>query len=198
MLGVFLDTEANGLNPSLHKILEIGLKILDLSTGETISSFESVVFISVEDWEKSDPASLEINGFTYEKVKAGSNVEVVSEEILDIFKKNKIIRNEAVFICQNPSFDRNFFTQLIDIKTQEKILLPYHWLDLASMYWSIAIKESEKNGELLPWVTGYTKDKIAKHFGIESEAQPHRAINGVNHLIECYEKVVGFPSKVTT
>ena len=56
------------------------------------------------------------------------------------FARNKIKRGEAVFICQNPYFDRAFFAQLIDPDTQEKNLWPYHWLDLASMFWVEAIR----------------------------------------------------------
>ena len=34
MLGIFLDTETNGLNPFVHSVLEIAFKIINLSNGK--------------------------------------------------------------------------------------------------------------------------------------------------------------------
>lgn len=195
MLGVFLDTEASGLDAKKHKILEVAFKIVDLSTGEIQDNYESIVSTSQEEFGKSDKASLHVNGLTWEVVRQGTPPNLVSDRILKIFKKNNIVRGEAVFICQNPSFDRVFFTQLVDVDSQESMKWPYHWLDLASMYWSFAMKNAEDKKSPMPWDTGFTKDKIAKHFNIGSEDTPHRAMNGVEHLLKCYEAVVGFPEK---
>jgi oligoribonuclease len=46
-----------------------------------------------------------------------------------------------------------------------------------------------------PWETGYSKDKIAIAHSLPREQQPHRAMNGVKHLMLCYCAVVGFPKK---
>lgn len=195
MLGVFLDTEANGLDAKKHKIIEIAFRIVNLSSGELRDEYQSIIAMPYEDWLKSDPISLKINGFTWDLIQTGLETSQAAIKIQEIFIKNKIEKDLSVFICQNPSFDRIFFSQLINVDKQEELNLPYHWLDLASMYWSCAIKKSKQNADLLPWKTGYTKDKIAKHYNIESEQMPHRAMNGVSHLIKCYEAVVGFPGK---
>lgn len=195
MLGIFLDTEASGLDAKKHKILEVAFKIVDLKTGIVQDGYESIISTTEEEFNKSDKTSLNINGLTWEIVKRGTPPNLVSNKILEIFKKNNIVRGEAVFICQNPSFDRIFLTQLIDIDSQETLNWPYHWLDLASMYWSFAIKNATQNKTALPWDTGFTKDKIATHFNIGAEEKPHRAMNGVEHLLKCYEAVVGFPEK---
>ncbi len=195
MLGIFLDTEANGLDAKKHKIIEIAFKIVDLSSGQIHDEFENIITMSEDEWSDSDSSSLHVNGFTWNDVAQGISLDKVSDKIQSIFKKNNIVRGEAVFICQNPSFDRIFFSQLINIDAQEKLNLPYHWLDLASMFWSSAMEKSKDNKNLLPWKTGYTKDKIAKHYEIGSEEMPHRAMNGVDHLLKCYEAVVGFPEK---
>ncbi|PCI92411.1 hypothetical protein COB11_07425, partial [Candidatus Aerophobetes bacterium] len=42
MLGIFLDTEASGLDAKKHKILEVAFKIVDLSTGEVQDNYESL------------------------------------------------------------------------------------------------------------------------------------------------------------
>ncbi len=195
MLGIFLDTEANGLNSKKHKLIEIAFRIIDLESGEQKELYESVVFQSFDDWQNSDLNSLQINGFTWDEVSYGKRSETVAEEISAIFSKYDIQRGQAVFVCQNPSFDRAFFAQIIDPDIQERLLWPYHWLDLASMYWSESIRRGKKNQELYPWATGFSKDKIANIYKLAPEEKPHRAMNGVHHLVLCYEAVVGFPKK---
>lgn len=196
MIGVFLDTETNGLNSAHHKILEIAFKIVDLSTGELKEEYQTLIAQPIEAWEKSDQESLRINGFNWQEVSKGKTPRHVSQTIIDIFTKHNIRRKKAVFICQNPSFDRVFFSQLIDSDTQELLSWPYHWLDLASMYWAVSMDRAKTNQGPLPWETGFSKDLIASQYRLPGEAKPHRAMNGVEHLLLCYEAVVGFPSKV--
>lgn len=195
MFGVFLDTETNGLNSQVHRILEIALQIVDLSTGEKKDSFQAVLSQTKEQWNKSDQESLRVNGFTWDETQKGVSPRAVSQQIIDLFSKWGIRRKQAVFICQNPSFDRAFFSQLIDPATQELMSWPYHWLDLASMYWALSIDRFKREKGELPWNTGYSKDQIAAHFQLPEEAKPHRAMNGVSHLLLCYQAVVGFPQK---
>jgi oligoribonuclease len=197
VLGIFLDTETNGLNPQKHRIIEIALQIIDVFTGEVKEHFQSVVATTEEEWKKSDPESLRVNGFKWEEVAQGVSPAAVADKISYAFLKNQIKRGEAVFICQNPSFDRIFFSQLIDVDRQEKLLWPYHWLDLASMYWAEAIRKGALGQAKYPWETGYSKDKIAMAYQLPCEVQPHRAMNGVNHLLLCYQTVIGFPGKTS-
>jgi oligoribonuclease len=194
VLGVFLDSETNGLNPQIHKILEIAFKIVDLQSGELKHVYQSLIAQPLEAWEKSNPASLKVNGFTWDEVKSGRTIQHVSQQIIDQFKLWNIQRKLAVFICQNPSFDRVFFSQLIDPDTQEMFNWPYHWLDLASMFWAVSMDKAKRNNEPPPWELHFSKDDIASYYHLPAEEKPHRAMNGVNHLLLCYEAVVGFPS----
>lgn len=194
MLGIFLDTETNGLNPQKHKIIEIAFQIIDLITGICRDRFESIIAITPEDWQKSDLKSLEINGFNWQMICQGLSSQEIAQQIHYCFAKNQIIRGKAVFICQNPSFDRAFFSYLIDPELQEKLLFPYHWLDLASMYWAEAVRKAKMGLALFPWETGCSKDTIANVYSLEGEQHPHRAMNGVAHLLLCYKEVVGFPN----
>ncbi len=195
MLGVFLDSETNGLNPQIHKIVDIAFIIVDLCSGVVKSKYQTIVGQELKDWEKSDRESLKINGFSWDEVSHGKTPKQAAQEIIDCFAKYGIRRKQAVFICQNPSFDRVFFSQLIDPNTQESLKLPYHWLDLASMQWALMMKKAiEKNGPL-PWESGLSKDMIASYYKIPPEEKPHRAMNGVTHLLECYKAVVGFPNR---
>jgi len=192
VLGIFLDIETNGLNPFKHKVVEIALKIVEMTTGKVVDSYSSILFQTQDEWQNSDLRSLQVNGFNWEDVSMGLLLQDVSQQIQECFAKNKIKRGEAVFICQNPSFDRPFFAQLIDPDHQENLLWPYHWLDLASMHWALALLRKKQENGPYPWEVGITKDKIAKAYQIPSEARPHRAMNGVDHLILCYTAVIGF------
>ncbi len=193
MLGVFLDSEANGLNPRIHKIVEIAFQIVDLKTGSLKSKYQSLISYPFTDWERSDPSSLKVTGFTWEEVSRGKSLTQVSQEIIDCFKNEGVRRKKAVFICQNPSFDRTYFGQIVDPDTQELLNLPYHWLDLASMHWALSMEKAKAHLGPFPWEGGLSKDKIAKFYQLPPEDSPHRAMNGVMHLLECYKAVVGFP-----
>lgn len=197
MLGVFLDTETNGLNFQIHRILELALKIVDLQTGENKAEYQTIIAPSKQAWESSDPESLRVNGFSWEEVSSGKTPRIVSQQIIDLFHQWGIRRKKAVFICQNPSFDRVFFSQLIDSNTQEMMSWPYHWLDLASMYWALSLEKAKEQKARLPWETGFSKDLIAQQYQLPQESKPHRAMNGVNHLVLCYQAVVGFPEPST-
>lgn len=189
MLGIFLDTETNGLNAHQNRVIEIAYQIIDVETGAVQDSLETTVFVPYEEWKKSNPDSLQVNGFNWDDVKNGKPPEEVAEAIKKSFQTCGIQRGQAVFICQNPSFDRAFFNQLIDADVQEELNWPYHWLDLASMYWmKCCIEDSPK-----PWETGISKNSIAAVYNLPPESSPHKAMNGVKHLIACYKAVVGFP-----
>jgi len=195
MLGIFLDLETNGLNPFKHRVLDIALKIIDLYTGDLKGCYNSIIAQPLSVWESSDPISLQVNGLTFEKLSSGKNEELISAEITTLFNQCKIKRGGSLFICQNPSFDRSFFNQLIPVEIQEQFQWPYHWLDLASMYWALHIKEMFSL-KVPPLKDGLSKDEIAKSCNIPPESQPHAAINGVNHLVVCYKKVVGMPKNL--
>lgn len=196
MLGIFLDTETNGLDPQKHRVLEVAFKIIDLYAGEEIKTFHTLVQISQELWALSDPVSLRVCGIQFEETTKGLRLAAVQHEVKKIFLELNLVRGKAVFICQNPSFDRVFFSQILNVVLQEEMNIPYHWLDLASMFWGVCMERAKTSQSPLPWEIGFTKDKIATFFHLDKEAQPHRAINGVNHLIACYEALVGFPSKI--
>ncbi|MEI8328857.1 MAG: 3'-5' exonuclease [Chlamydiia bacterium] len=195
MLGIFLDTEANGLNYRKHQLIELAFRIIDVATGEEQARYESVVFHTFDTWALSDPLSLQVNGFTWDEISYGKQKETIAEEIISLFHHHNIQRGQAVFICQNPSFDRAFFSQIIDPDLQEKLLWPYHWLDLASMYWAKSLEKAKTQLIPMPWKTGLSKDTIAQIYKLPSEEKPHRAMNGVDHLVICYEAIVGFPLK---
>ncbi len=187
MLGIFLDTEANGLNIDKHLPIEIALQVIDLSNGEKIESYHTLIHISEEAFKRSDPESLSFTGITYDELRNGKDFKAVKDDLIDLFERHRLFRGNACYICQNPSFDRTYFAKIIDSDTQEAHRLPYNWLDLASMHWSLSIRAGTPANKIK-----LSKDEIANAHGIPPENMPHRAENGVSHLVACYEKVVGF------
>lgn len=196
MLGIFLDMETTGLDPLLHRSLEIAIKIYDLRSGTLMGSYERVIKQSTDIWKKSDPISLKVNGFTWEMVSTGVVESLVRDEIIEFFTKHGVRRGDAVFIGQNSSFDRGFFGQLVSVYEQEKQDWPYHWLDLASMFWAVRMKEHHQGSCGLLNEVCLSKNEIAKSYAIQPEPNPHRAMNGVDHLIQCYNAVLSTESSL--
>ncbi len=195
MLGIFLDLETTGLDPTKHRVIEVAFQVFDLATGECRARFQDFVRQSKEVWDLSDPVSLEVNGFTWDEVQQGKSEQEVASEVKSLFADLEVERGRAVFICQNPAFDRAFFAQLIDIYTQEELRWPYHWLDFASMYWALKMTACQADGLSWPERLILSKDSIAEEFGLDKEQRPHRAMNGVEHLLLCYRTVVGMGTK---
>lgn len=190
MLSIFLDLETTGLDPTKHHVIEIAFKIIDVPTDEEKYRYHTVVKQSPEVWEKRDPHSVEINGFSWDDLIKGKEIEEIRKEIIQIFTNLGVQRGKAVYICQNPAFDRGFFGQIISVYTQQEMNWPYHWLDLASMYWALLVQENQQKGMPFPTELNLSKNTIALRYGIPPEVDPHRAMNGVEHLYLCYQTVV--------
>lgn len=189
MIAIFLDQETTGLDPMQHHVIEIAFKIVDLNTNEIRTAYQTPIKITSEEWNLKNPSSLLINEFSWEELQCGKERSLVREEIIQLFILHKIERGKAVFICQNPSFDRPFFLQIVESEVHESNRWPYHWLDLASMFWTRRVIECKQQGQNLPTETILSKDSIAEWYKLPIEAKPHRAMNGVEHLIRCYKEV---------
>jgi oligoribonuclease len=197
MLGIFFDQETTGLDIRKHNVLEVAFRVVSLATSAEVDRFEAVLKQPQEVWDRSDPVSLGVNGFTWDLVCQGRPVKDIANDIIACFAKHNLVRGKAVFICQNPSLDRAFFSEIVGSATQESLNWPYHWLDLASMYWALEIKKLISAKKPLPKRLLVSKDCIAKANNLPGEERPHRAMQGVDHLLLCYRKVVGFPEDNT-
>lgn len=186
---IFFDLETTGLDPRVHRPIEIAFNVLDSSSGIELAAYHSVVRTTENEWQQRDTTSDQIHGFSWEEVAQGNQREQVAGEIMALFKQYDVRRGRAFYLCQNPAFDRFFFSHILDFKTQEAAQLPYHWLDLASMYWAIKLKIERASPET---ILSLSKNSIADAYGIPPEKMPHRAENGVAHLIACYRALVGF------
>lgn len=185
MKAIFLDIETDGLDPDMHQALEVGVSIYDLHTMTCLIEYSSFLRCSERHWAfGSDPRALAINGITFEYVKDAKEASDVCSDLAELFLAHEIDKTNSVFICQNPSFDRGFFPQIMPVETQHELELPYHWLDLASMFWSRIVDTNRDH--VMKSSIPFSKDAIAEYLGIPKEEKPHRAINGVRHLISCY------------
>lgn len=190
-MAIFLDTETSGLDPSIHRPLEIAFRIIDPTSGKVLDSYESIIKVSEEDWKNASQGALKVNHFTWEKVQQGKPIEQVAQEITEIFTRNRVNRETAFFICHNPKFDHAFFQLIFSEKTIYKNRWPYHWLDFASMYFANEQKQIVE-GRKQNYYMMFGKDAIANVIGCGPEEVPHRAMNGVDHLIKIYSDVIGF------
>ena len=192
---IFVDTETSGLNPLEHTVLEIALVLWDLKSGEVIDSYESVVAIDRVQFRKAQPKALECNGFTFDELRTkGKPMETVKGDILAFFLRNGINRTNSKFIAQNCSFDKSFFTHILTEDEQRRADLPYHWLDFPSMNFVVCLQNlrcagttSTSNYMSIP----FSKDYIAYANSLPAEEKPHRAMNGVKHLLLLFKNIVG-------
>lgn len=187
MKGIFLDLETTGLDFDTHVVLDVGIAVVDFNNMHTMMSYTSCITCDAHDWTLADKKALEVNGFTPENHwQLAKKDYVVRDEIIDFFKLTGVQKEKSFFICQNPSFDRPFFLQIMSQELMNDLNLPYHWLDLASMFWLKKYACINPSPEQI----SLSKDSIAQEFLIPPEKKPHKALNGVMHLIRCYKALV--------
>lgn len=189
MYAIFLDIETTGLDPYQHRPIDLAFQVFDLQKEEVVEKYQEIIFQPKEIWDLHDPVSIKINGYNYEILEEGKENAQVCHEVVQLFTDLGVKRGQGFFICQNPAFDRAFFDHIVPVYTQEELNWPYHWLDLASMYWMLFYKECKASGKEIPKTINLSKNYIGKKFGIPQESEPHRAMNGVDHLIQCYKAV---------
>lgn len=186
---IFIDIETTGLDPFLDLPLDICVKVVDAKTFHEDFSFSSLISYDKELLDTFDDIGAQFHGLSKEDLNSGMPAEEVQKVLLKYFKDAGLNLHNSVFFCQNPSFDRPFFYKIINSKTLNEIKMPYHWLDLASMFWAFQIMQKLLNFSFI-----LSKDNIARHLGLDPEFMPHRAERGVDHLIKCYKAMVDYVS----
>lgn len=187
MLGLFLDIEATGLSPCRHTAIDLAMICVDLTRNIVLDRYATLIAISEEEWARRDEKSIAYNGYTWQQLQQGISSERAGQEVIALLRDLGFQKGRGIFICQNPAFDRTLLASLVSIEQQVKANWPYHWLDLASMYWAMKMKSWQQTGLKVPDLFSLSKDDIAASFNIQKEPHPHRASNGVAHLISCYE-----------
>jgi DNA polymerase-3 subunit epsilon/oligoribonuclease len=196
---VFLDIETTGLNPDIHDPIEIAVCVVDTERCKDVVSAQcNIIFsqnvltcptynecikLSANQWESADVEALNVNGFNSNCVWNGSLIEDVQESLLKFLNYNNVRKDHAVFVCQNPAFDRMFFHKIIPLDVYLNEDMPSHWLDLCSVFLGSIIDNRFYHGNEFRI---FSKDEIANEIGLAREESPHKALNGVKHLIDCY------------
>ncbi len=189
---IILDTETTGLDPSKAQVIEIAFKIIDVASGACLGAFQSVVAISKEEWAMAEPAALNVNGFTWNDIQTQGRPRIdIALDICGLFSNLKLTPHSAFFLCQNPCFDKAFFSQICPLSTRKSLHFPYHWLDFASMNWALMAKDFALK-KRRPCRIPFSKDGIAFSLGLPPENKPHKAMNGVDHLLLLFSKSIGF------
>lgn len=188
MKAIFLDLETTGLDFDTHVVLDVGIVIADLCNMSCTHAYTACISCDADDWVRADPKALEVNGFNEENHwQLAKKDYLVTDELIEFFSKHDVVKGKAFFICQNPSFDRPFFLQLMSQELMTELNLPYHWLDLASMFWMKEYAQFED----IPQEISLSKDTIAKHLALPPEDKPHKALQGAMHLMKCYMWLTG-------
>lgn len=199
---IFLDAETGGLDAGKNPLLEIALKVVNAFSGELLGEYQSYVKIPRERWSCCHPRALEANGITRMDTLYGKNSDIIRNEIARLFQSLKIHKNNSCYICQNPTFDRGFFRQIFPEEVQTQLRWPCHWLDMASMNFAITILGMKMSGlhedNICRFRIPFSKDGIARQHGLVPESKPHKAMNGVDHLMEIYKRIVGYPNQDET
>lgn len=191
MRGIFIDTETTGIDANKHVALEICVRVVDMSNidaHDNTAQYHSCITCSAYDWIIADHSALSLNGFDDRILSMGKPAEKVRIELLSFILSFDLTNSNSFFICQNPTFDKPFFDKIITLKDQLEYDIPYHWLDLASMYWMVMYARSSTEGEKI----SLSKDSIAQKLNLPIEEKPHKAIYGVQHLIECYKALIKY------
>lgn len=181
MIAVFIDVETTGLDIYRDRLLEIGLIVVDLTQNKVVNTYEALIL---------GPGPLEVTSghhinqiTTDEMIDRGKTEEQVAYEIEAILVEHAVFMHHGFFICQNPVFDYTFTRPLFGYMRTSIRAWPYHWLDLASMFWI-------KLGCFSEYPVKLSKNNIARRLNLDSEAEPHRALYGALHLLECYNELV--------
>jgi DNA polymerase-3 subunit epsilon len=171
------DVETTGFDFERHEILEIGLLIVHQSDLTVLREFE--VKVRPEHLGTADPESLMIAGYSDEGWKD-------AVPILEAMRKYGEHTQGAIFCAHPTTMDWGFIERAFK-KTDVQNGMHYHQLDLFSMAWML-FKEDERIGKV-------TLMELARHFDIEPEPSPHRAINGARMAHEILRKLVESASR---
>jgi len=166
---ILTDVETTGLNPRRHEIIDIGAIKIDqnLNVLDRFATKVKPLYIS-----SAEPAALKINGYTPE---AWFNA-IHPFTAINEFRK---FSAGGILGAWNITFE---FTFLDEMFREHHVPndMDYHRIDLPSIAWI-----------LLPAMGTFNMNKVAAHFNIPPEAEPHTGIGGAEHELEILRYMKG-------
>ena len=160
---LIMDLETTGLDPVVHEILEIGAMCIDITTLNQLWTFE--IKVRPERIETAQPKALEVNGYNTREWENALDLDQGFSML------HRLLSSDMCLMSQNITFDYGFYTAALHRFGFEDPL-DYHRLDLCSM--AFPFQEHPV----------YSLSKLSTLFGVEREAHPHRAMNGVKNAYE--------------
>jgi DNA polymerase III epsilon subunit-like protein len=172
---VFIDIETSGLSPGEGVIFSIGLA---LSTGPEI---EVIIAPTKEEFDRSSPKALEVNGMTWEYLsKHGIPLNEAIKKALGWLVEKGVNSEDWVFMAQNAKFDKKFMNHFMGEYMYSFYGLPETWIDFIPLY--------KKYGRLLGLNIRYqNQTHIAKQLDVPPEPEVHLALEGARSLKRNYE-----------
>ena len=176
-LFVFIDTEATGLNPDKHELIEIAGVVVqienprDLLTYNVVEEFEYK--IHPERIGDADPASLRVNHYDPSQ---WTNALTLAEAMELVGEKTE----GAVMVAHNVSFDNAFIDKAFRI-SKIKNKMHYHRLDTVSM--AHALLQGNEDVDRL------SLHSLCEYFGITQNTQ-HEALADARACFELYKKLM--------
>lgn len=167
------DVETTGLDHELHEIIEIGLVVADQKSLKVLDEWS--VKIKPRKIKTAAEPALKVAGYNkLDWLKA-----VSLREAMEVYSKKT---KNAVFVAQNSFFDWAFLSQAFK-ETGVEDHIDYHRVDLFTVGWS---RSRELHG-----LKKFTLKEMCRHFNIEPEPTPHRALNGARKALEVLRKLKG-------
>lgn len=171
---VFFDLETTGLDPDVHEIIQIGAIVLHAN--KDVTAFKC--YVEPLHPELAEPKALEVNGYTPERWREASAVSL--PEALRFFK-NACMRNECILAAWNPTFDKPFLRRgYILWEGQLPKAVDYHFLDVASMAWSLVLERKIETIKL---------EKVCEYLGISNEGA-HDAGRDCERMVAVYKRLM--------
>lgn len=157
-----VDLEMTGLHPKTDKVIEIGA--IKVRGGKAVQTYSMLVNPMMEIPERVT----ELTGITNEQVKAGEDMDIAMQGLLDFI-------GDDVLVGQNISFDYSFIKQWAINKRIPLELYAYDTLKLAR---NMLPAEQPKNLEAL-----------CEYFGVERN-NAHRALDDSKETRQIFEKLL--------
>jgi DNA polymerase III subunit epsilon len=154
------DIETTGLDAERHEIIDLAVIIVDPETLKKKDEFSTR--IKPSNIKTASKKALEISGYTERGWMTAPNLAKAMEEYADVTA-------DAVLVTDNIYFDWSFLSEAFK-KTYVEDLLHHRRIDLFTLAWSRKDK--------LPGLKQFYLDNLCRHFDIEPESVPHRALGG--------------------
>ena len=128
---LIIDTETTGLDPKIHRVLQLAGILLDKNTLETRQFFTSYIYAGPKDFELASPKALEINHITPELVASAPRFPTAWSNLTKTFQEFSYD-----LAGQKIDFDITMLRRMCSIYRQ-----PWPFdrsIDLWSMFYSVA------------------------------------------------------------